>query len=101
MKIRKSKTQELAAARAGISERSARRVERAATLPSQSPRRYWRARVDPFAQVWDTDVVPLLRGAPKLMPVHSIATCDKMTETKVQIGGLNPFADSLPCSRFS
>jgi hypothetical protein len=69
MKIRRSKTQELAAAKAGISERSARRIEQAATLPSQSPRRYWRSRTNPFAQVWDTDVVPLLRGAPKLMAV--------------------------------
>jgi len=69
MKTRKSKTQELAAAKAGISERSARRIEQVAALPSQTPRRYWRARADPFAQVWDTEVLPLLRGAPKLMAV--------------------------------
>src|SRR6266436_3359484 len=69
MKTRKSKTQELAAAKAGISERSARRIEQVAALPSQTPRRYWRARADPFAQVWDTEVLPLLCGAPKLMAV--------------------------------
>lgn len=69
MKIRKSKSQELAAAKAGISERSARGIETRATLPSQNPRRYWRSRADPFAQVWDSEVVPLLRGAPKLMAV--------------------------------
>ena len=69
MNIRKKKSQQLAAAKAGISERSARRVERSATLPSQTPRRYWRSRPDPFAQVWETEVVPLLRGAPKLMAV--------------------------------
>ena len=69
MNTRKSKSQELSAAKAGISERSARRIESAATLPSQTPRRYWRARADPFAEVWDTEVVPLLRGAPKLMAV--------------------------------
>lgn len=69
MNTRKSKSQELAAAKAGISERSARRIESEVTLPSQTPRRYWRARADPFAQVWDTEVVPLLRGAPKLMAV--------------------------------
>ena len=66
---RKSKSQELAAAKAGISERSARRIEGAATLPSQSPRRYWRSRIDPFAAVWDAEVVPLLRAAPKLMGI--------------------------------
>ena len=69
MNIRKSKSQALAAARTGISERSARRIERAVRLPSQNPRRYWRSRADPFAQVWDTEIVPLLRGAPKLMAI--------------------------------
>ncbi len=69
MKIRKNKSQELAAAKAGISERSARRIESLATLPSQTPRRYWRSRADPFADVWDAEVVPLLKGAPKLMAI--------------------------------
>jgi len=69
MSYRKYHTQELAAAKAGISARSARRVEEDVTLPSQNPRRYWRSRADPFAGVWDTEVVPLLRSAPKLMAI--------------------------------
>jgi len=69
MNNRKNESQELAAAKAGISERSARRIESSVTLPSQNPRRYWRSRADPFAQVWDTEVVPLLRSAPKLMAI--------------------------------
>jgi hypothetical protein len=69
MKIRKNKSQGLASAKAGISERSARRIESAVTLPSQTPRRYWRSRADPFAQVWDTEIVPLLKSAPKLMAI--------------------------------
>lgn len=69
MKIRKNKTQEVAAAKAAISERSARRIESSVTLPSQKSRRYWRSRPDPFAQVWELEVVPLLRGAPKLMAI--------------------------------
>ena len=69
MKHRKSNSQALAAAKAGISERSARRIEGAVTLPSQVPRRYWRSRVDPFVQVWDGEVVPLLKRAPKLMAI--------------------------------
>jgi hypothetical protein len=69
MNTRKKKSQELAAAKAGISERSARRIESAVTLPSQNPRRYWRSRPDPFADVWETEVVPLLKNAPKLMAV--------------------------------
>ena len=69
MKIRKNKTQELAAAKTGISERSARRIESSVTLPSQKSRRYWRSRIDPFAEVWEGEVVPLLQRAPKLMAV--------------------------------
>ena len=71
MKHRKDKTQELAAAKAGISERSARRIESGTTvtLPSQAPRRYWRARADPFEDVWESEVVPLLKSAPTLMAV--------------------------------
>ncbi|MFZ3120082.1 MAG: IS21 family transposase, partial [Variovorax sp.] len=53
----------------GISERSARRIESAVTLPSQKTRRYWRSRPDPFVDVWDTQIVPLLRTAPRLMAV--------------------------------
>ena len=41
----------------------------AVTLPSQNPRRYWRSRPDPFAEVWDSEVVPLLQRAPKLMAI--------------------------------
>ena len=69
MKIRKSKSQVLAAAKSGISERSARRIESTAALPSQNPRRYWRSRVDPFADVWDCEVVPLLKSTPGLMAI--------------------------------
>lgn len=54
------KSQEAAAAAAGMSVRSARRW-RAGALPSESkPARTWRTRSDPFVDVWDSDVVPLL-----------------------------------------
>lgn len=69
MSKRKHHSQEIAAAKAGISVRSARRIEREATLPSQKPRRYWRSRADPFADVWETDVVPMLLNAPQLQAV--------------------------------
>ena len=69
MSKRKHHSQEIAAAKAGISVRSARRIEREATLPSQKPRRYWRSRADPFAEVWETDVVPMLLNAPQLQAV--------------------------------
>ncbi len=59
---RKTLTQVAAAARAGISERSARRIDDTDALPSQRPARSWRTRADPLTEVWDGEVVPLLRA---------------------------------------
>ena len=69
MTNRKSHTQETAAAKSGMSERTARRIEHDGKLPSQTPRRYWRSRPDPFADVWESEVVPLLRSVPKLKAI--------------------------------
>lgn len=63
---RKKLTQVAAAAKAGISERSARRIERSDALPSQSPPRSWRTRQDPLAAVWGAEVVPLLQADAQL-----------------------------------
>ena len=54
------KTLATAAAAAGMSERTARNWQRGA-LPStvKSPR-WWRTREDPFADVWESEVVPQL-----------------------------------------
>ena len=67
--LRGTHSQEASAAKSGISVASARRVEAAATLPSQRPPRRWRTRADPLAEVWETEVVPMLEGAPSLMAV--------------------------------
>ncbi|EFH84457.1 IS21 family transposase [Ktedonobacter racemifer] len=49
----KGTTQQVAAARAGMSERTARRYERAGKLPSQLKRpRIWRTRENPFEEDW-------------------------------------------------
>ena len=66
---RKKVTQAAAAAKAGISERSARRIERSDTLPSQGPPRSWRTRQDPLETVWDAEVVPLLQADVQLNAV--------------------------------
>ena len=55
-------SQVAAAAKAGISERSARRIEHGEALPSQREERAWRTRADPLAPVWDSEVVPLLEA---------------------------------------
>jgi len=50
---RKGMTQRVAAARAGIGERTARTYEQAAALPSQLKRLHdWKTRIDPFEEDW-------------------------------------------------
>ena len=65
-KLMEGKTQQAAAASAAMSERSARTLQRA-LLPSvrRKNRHRWRSRPDPFADVWESDVVPLLRTDPE------------------------------------
>ena len=59
-KMTEGKTIASAAAAAGISERSAY-TWKAGALPSDTKApRTWRTRSDPFAAIWDRDVVPLL-----------------------------------------
>lgn len=56
------KTQEAAAAAAGMSVRSAREWE-TGPLPSETKRpRDWRTRKDPFSEVWESEIVPLLEA---------------------------------------
>ena len=64
--MRRQATQEIAAARMGISVRSARRIVKAEALPSQRGPRNWRTRADPLAGVWTTELVPLLEAEPGL-----------------------------------
>src|SRR3989442_63760 len=59
---KKGMTQRVAAARAGIGERTARKYERAAALPSQLKRPHdWKTRPDPFEQDWPWVVSELER----------------------------------------
>ena len=56
------KTQETAAAQAGMSVRSARKWQRG-PLPSETRQeRTWRTRPNPFNGVWEEEIEPLLRG---------------------------------------
>lgn len=85
-------TQEQAAARAGMSERTGRTLE---TDPSwqpagqRVPRRH-RTRADPFDAVWESEVVPLLEASPGLQATtilhelqarHAGAYPDKLLRT--------------------
>lgn len=63
--LRNGKTQEAAAAAAGISERSARQW-RAGPYPSRARKPHlWRTRPDPFDGVFESEIAPLLAADEK------------------------------------
>jgi len=64
MKSRQSHTQDVSAAKAGISIRSGRRIEKQPS-PVKQPRD-WKTRKDPFEAVWESELVPLLEQEPSL-----------------------------------
>lgn len=68
MRHRTRNSQIVAAAKAGISERSARRIDKQEEKP-MSDRRQWRTREDPLEAIWDSIVVPLLQVDDTLKPV--------------------------------
>ena len=61
-KMSEKKTLQSAAASAGMSERAARKWRKGAMPSETSKPGSWRTRSDPFADVWEAEVVPLLRG---------------------------------------
>lgn len=65
----KGKSQVTAAAKSGMSERSGRRIEKNNLKPKGKKKRNWRTRKDPFAEVWEKEIVPLLKTQPKLTPI--------------------------------
>lgn len=68
MKARQTNNQATAAAKAGISERSARRIDKEELHP-KSGQRNWRTRPDPLAKVWESLVVPILKKDADITPV--------------------------------
>jgi len=59
-------SQEVAAAKAGISVRSGRRIETSTQKPRVNTERQWRTREDPLEAVWVTELLPLLEAKPDL-----------------------------------
>ena len=56
----KGKTQEAAAAASGMSVRTARTWQSGKLPSAKEKRRSWRTRKDPFVEVWESEVLPLL-----------------------------------------
>ena len=69
MQFRKNHPTPVAAAKASISVASAYRIEKDPRLPSQKKPTRGRRRPDPLAGIFDEEVVPLLKSAPRIRPV--------------------------------
>lgn len=71
MRLNKTHRQMTAAAMSGFSASTASRLEKDPRLPSQkkAERGHGGGKPDPFADIWESDVVPMLEKAPGLRPV--------------------------------
>lgn len=70
MKARESGcSQQTSAAKAGISTRTARRIDRGEHCPQRGRPRDWRTRTDPLAEVWERELVPMLQRDARLEPM--------------------------------
>ena len=83
MKLRLNHSPAVAGAKAGFSTATAYRFENDPRLPSQKKTRRERRRADPLAEVWDSEVVPLLNGAPGLRP---IAVFEELRRRRPELG---------------
>lgn len=68
MSHRKNNSQVKSAAKAGFSERSARRIEKG-EHPIQQQSRKYRTRKDPFNGLFEEHLIPLLKENPRLQPI--------------------------------
>ena len=69
MKFRQTDTPSVAAAKASFSTSTAYRFEKDPRLPSQKKAPRERRRPDPLADIFEAEVVPMLKAAPGLRPV--------------------------------
>lgn len=70
MDLIETQEKQTAAAKAGFSVATGRRLHHDPRPPSQKKApRTWRTRADPLAQVWESEIVPLLQRAPGLKAV--------------------------------
>jgi hypothetical protein len=72
---RHSKDTGVAAAKSGFSRATGYRIEYDPRLPSQKKTPRGRRRPDPLAEVWDGEIVPILKSAPG---IRAIAVLDEI-----------------------
>jgi hypothetical protein len=83
MSFRQTETPAVAAAKAGFATSSFYRFEHDPRMPSQKKVPRGRRRPDPLGEVWDSEVVPLLKSTPGLRPV---AIFDEIRRRHPEIG---------------
>ena len=81
MSYRKDHKQTIAAAQAGISERTARRIESGKHSTIKQTRTY-RTRKDPFNGAFEEHLVPLLKSDPELQPITLLDHLDSIAPGK-------------------
>src|SRR5471030_3536283 len=69
MSLRRTHSPAVAGAKAGFSTSAAYRFEKDPRLPTQKKAHRERRRADPFVDVWENEVLPMLKAAPGLRPI--------------------------------
>src|SRR5258706_2816097 len=83
MIYRHSKDATLAAAKSGFSRATGYRIEDDPRVPSQKKAPRGRRRPDPLAEVWDGEIVPILKSAPG---IRAIAVLEEIRRRHPEIG---------------
>lgn len=71
-------TQQASAAKAGMSERTARRIESGTHRPRRGRPRDWKTRADPLDGHWEADLLPMLEREPRLEPTTLFETLQEL-----------------------
>src|SRR5260370_40365671 len=83
MSCRQTHETAVAAAKAGFSTATGYRIENDPRLPSRKKAPRGRRRPDPLAEVWDSEIVPILKAAPGL---RAIAVLEEIRRRHPEIG---------------
>src|SRR5271168_3066559 len=83
MSYRQSHDTAVAAAKAGFSTATGYRIEDDPRLPSQKKAPRGRRRPDPLAEVWEREIVPILKATPG---IRAIAVLEEMRRRHPEIG---------------
>ncbi len=83
MSYRQTHDTAVAAAKAGFSTATGYRIENDRRLPSQKKAPRGRRRPDPLVDVWDSEIVPILKATPG---IRAIAVLEEMRRRHPEIG---------------